>query len=589
MNNFYRVLMSFFSIRTNDQDSIRKILSKEKNIIIPGITWLFDRVEIDDFVFVILSGDESKKEFPYSNGLKAIAKVTDKTVNEYKDEDETKIKSYSIHLDIISFLPEIITKKDFYLYPDLLDCPSIGPETKNSPNQALGQVDVGISVLQAVNDLYPNELPQELLDLIPNDLALNKVELKETRKSLEKLPKILDREILVGEFVKWFNQPENFKKSYSGVIQEKVILSWDEIFFDSKLLNIDVNHLKQSIQTVKVLKKEGDGQNENWNLFSEYVNKGVPKAVLGDNNYLKFLDEFDFSQFIQDEKYELKHVIEKGCFIDENVLSSYILQLKQKKNIILQGPPGTGKTWLAQQLAKVIVQYPNQQNIQNVQFHPNYSYEDLIRGWRPRSDGKLELVDGPFLAMIDLAKHYPNQNFVFIFDEINRGDPSVIFGEMLTLLENSKRSEQYALSLTYRRHELEKVYIPDNLYIIGTMNTADKSLNHMDFAFRRRFSFFNLKPMLNEAWSNWLNEKLDVELTVIKKIRSFVDDLNQLIEKKNGVAYMLGHSFFVPVEKVGDTATQILWMQNVVENEIKPLLAEYWYDDIEKVQSISFE
>ena len=141
--------MSFFSIRTNDQDSIRKILDGEGQVIIPGITWLFDKVEIDDLVFVVLSGDESKKEFPYSNGLKAIAKITDKTVNEYKDENETKIKSYSIHLNIISFLPEVITKKDFYLYPDLLDCPSIGPETENSPNQALGQVELGISVLQA--------------------------------------------------------------------------------------------------------------------------------------------------------------------------------------------------------------------------------------------------------------------------------------------------------------------------------------------------------------------------------------------------------------------------------------------------------
>lgn len=589
MNNFYRVLMSFFSIRTNDQDSIRKILDGEEQVIIPGITWLFDKVENDNLVFIVLSGDESKKEFSYSNGLKAIAKVEGKTIDEYKDKEGAKIKSYSVHLKIISFLPEVITKRDFYLYPDLLDCPSIGPETKSSPNQALGQVEAGISVLQAVNDLYPNELPQELLDLIPSDLGLNKADLKDAKKSLEKVPQILDREVLVGEFVKWFNKPENFKKSYDGVIQEKVILSWDEIFFDSKLFNIDVNDLKQSIQTVKVLKKEGDEQNESWNSFSEYVSKGVPKAVLGDNNYLKFLDEFDFGQFIQDEKYELKHVIEKGCFIDENVLSNYLLQLKQKKNIILQGPPGTGKTWLAQQLAKVIVQYPNQQNIQNVQFHPNYSYEDLIRGWRPRSDGKLELVDGPFLAMIDLAKQYPAQSFVFIFDEINRGDPSVIFGEMLTLLENSKRSEQYALSLTYRKHELEKVYIPDNLYIIGTMNTADKSLNHMDFAFRRRFSFFTLQPLLNDAWASWLEKQCGIKKDFSDQIRDFVMEVNANIEKNNGVAYMLGHSFFVPVDKVGDTAEQLLWMQNVVENEIKPLLAEYWYDDIEKVQSISFE
>lgn len=581
--------MSFFSIRTNDQDSIRKILDGKEQVIISGITWLFDKVENDDLVFVVLSGDESKKEVAYLNGLKAIAKIEDKTIEEYKDEENTKIKSYSVHLKIISFLPEVITKKDFYLYLDLLDCPNIGPETKSSPNQALGQFEQGISVLQAINDLYPNELPQKLLDLIPHDLALNKAELKDTKNDLEKVPQILDREVLVGEFVKWFNQLENIKKSYGGLVQEKVILSWDEIFFENKLFDLDLKELNSSKEKIKSIKDEVDKSNQQWNWFSQFASKGVPKALLGKENYLKFLDEFDFSQFIQDEKYELKHVIEKGCFIDENVLSNYLLQLKQKKNIIFQGPPGTGKTWLAQQLAKVIVQYPNQQNIQNVQFHPNYAYEDLIRGWRPRSDGKLELVDGPFLKMIDLALKNPNQNFVFIFDEINRGDPSVIFGEMLTLLENSKRSAQYAMSLTYRKNEFEKIYIPENLYVIGTMNTADKSLNHMDFAFRRRFGFFSLEPLLNDTWSNWLDKQCGIKKDFSDQIRNFVMVLNAQIEKKNGQAYALGHSFFVPVLPLEDIEQQKLWINNVVENEIKPLLAEYWYDDIEKVQNISFE
>ncbi|MFC6052316.1 hypothetical protein A6M14_08385 [Acinetobacter sp. Ac_877] len=581
--------MSFFSIRTNDQDSIKKILDHETQIIIPGITWLFDKVAKDDFVFLVLSGEDGRKRETYSNGLKAIAKITDKRVDEYKDENKTKIKSYSIHLNIISFLPEVITKKDFYLYPDLLDCPSIGPETKNSPNQALGQVEAGLSVLQAIHDLYPAFLPDELLDLIPQDSVLNKAELKDTHKSpLITTSQILDRDILVGEFVKWFNQEENYKKSYGGLAHEKVILSWDEIFFDKKLFDIDIKNIEESKNEIKILKKQIDESNIEWNSFNECTSRGAPRAVLGDNNYLKFLDEFDFSQFIICEQYTLEYVLKKGCFLDIATLQKYLIQLNDKKNIILQGPPGTGKTWLAQQLAKVMVEYPNAENIQNVQFHPNYAYEDLIRGWRPRSDGKLELIDGPFLQMIEVAKKNPEQKYVFIFDEINRGDPSVIFGEMLTLLENSKRSEQYAMSLTYRKYDLEKIYIPENLYIIGTMNTADKSLNHMDFAFRRRFSFFNLKPMLNESWVTWLQEQFDIDLAVTEKIRNFVEGLNQQIEKKNGASYMLGHSFFVPTHKLGDTAEQILWMQNVVENEIKPLLAEYWYDELEQLEKINF-
>jgi MoxR-like ATPase len=581
--------MSFFSIRTNDQDSIKKILDNETHIVIPGITWLFDKVENNALVFVVLSGDESKKQIAYQNGLKAIAKVIDKVVDEYKDEAKTKIKSYSIHLDIISFLPEVITKKDFYLYPDLLDCPSIGPETKSSPNQALGQVEHGISVLQAINDLYPTVLANELLNLIPQDLALNKAELQDTQKSnVITTSQILDRDILVNEFVKWFNQEENLKKSYGGLAQEKVILSWDEIFFESQLFNIDLSNIDASITQIKKIKEETDNSNQQWSWFSQFASKGVPKALLGKENYLKFLDEFDFSQFFIVQQYTLENVIQKGCFLDITILENYLSQLKDKKNIILQGPPGTGKTWLAQQLAKVLVEYPSAMNIQNVQFHPNYAYEDLIRGWRPRSDGKLELVDGPFIKMIDLAKKNPEQKFVFIFDEINRGDPSVIFGEMLTLLENSKRSEQYAMSLTYRKDDLEKIYIPENLYIIGTMNTADKSLNHIDFAFRRRFSFFNLKPMLNETWAKWLQEHLEIEASLTVKIQSFVNNLNQQIEKKNGPAYMLGHSFFVPVNKIGDADQQMIWMQNVVENEIRPLLAEYWYDDLEQLEKIIF-
>ena len=110
----------------------------------------------------------------------------------------------------------------------------------------------------------------------------------------------------------------------------------------------------------------------------------------------------------------------------------------------------------------------------------------------------------------------------------------------------------------------------------------------MDFAFRRRFSFFNLKPMLNESWATWLQEKLEIDVSVTVKIRNFVEDLNQQIEKKNGASYMLGHSFFVPTHKLGDTAQQILWMQNIVENEIKPLLAEYWYDELEQLEKINF-
>ena len=158
---------------------------------------------------------------------------------------------------------------------------------------------------------------------------------------------------------------------------------------------------------------------------------------------------------------------------------------------------------------------------------------------------------------------------------------------MLTLLENSKRDEKYSLSLTYRRNESEKIYIPENLYVIGTMNTADKSLNNIDFAFRRRFSFFTLEPLFDEAWKNWLKSEFSIEEDIINKIEAFVKDLNNDIKQKNGSQYLLGHSFFVPFKRILTRQEQEIWVKNVIENDIKPLLTEYWYDDLEKVNSIS--
>jgi len=574
--------MSYFSIRTNDQGSIQKILDHQKKISISGMTWLFNKIEKDDVVFVVLSGDSSKKIIDYTNGLKAIAKVVDKKVDEYKDTEKKQVKSYSIDLNIITHLPKIVTKRDLYLYPDLLDCPNIGPETKSAPNQSLGSISDGISVLMAVNDLLPEVLPEELLNLIPEDYSLRKASLKE----LASYPLILDKNLLAKEFIIWFNQPENKKESYGGLVQEKVILSWDEIFFGGELFTLDLNNIESSIHRIQKVKEKID-EDENWKWFSDFTSRGAPKAILGEKNYIKFLQEFDFSKYISKSVFTIDDIIKQGCFIEKEQLDNYIKQLESKKNIILQGPPGTGKTWLAKQLAKVIVKHPTPHNIQNVQFHPNYAYEDLIRGWRPQLDGKLKLMDGPFLKMIKLAKKNPEQNFVFIFDEINRGDPSIIFGEMLTLLENSKRYEEYSLSLTYRENEIEKVYIPENLYVIGTMNTADKSLNNIDFAFRRRFSFFTLEPLFNQNWNYWLKHELKIEDDLIEKIKIFITNLNNDIKQKNGDPYLLGHSFFVPSKRIDERDDQIIWINNVIENDIKPLLAEYWYDDLEKVNNIN--
>lgn len=181
-------------------------------------------------------------------------------------------------------------------------------------------------------------------------------------------------------------------------------------------------------------------------------------------------------QSIVKEIYNLEDLIKEGCFVEEEQLSKIISSLNRKKSIILQGPPGTGKTWLAKRLANIIVGYKNSNNIKAIQFHPNMSYEDFIRGYRPSGDGRLALIDGPFLEMINKARNDSQSNYVMVIEEINRGNPTQILGEMLTLLEVDKRTPTEALELTYRREHENGIFIPNNLYVIGTMNLADRSL-----------------------------------------------------------------------------------------------------------------
>ncbi len=196
------------------------------------------------------------------------------------------------------------------------------------------------------------------------------------------------------------------------------------------------------------------------------------------------------------EPYSMDSILEEGCFLDREELVKILDRLRAKKNLILQGPPGTGKTWLSKRLAFALLGEKDDSRVRGVQFHPNLSYEDFVRGWRPEGDGKLALVDGPFMEMVGAAKEKPAAKYVMVIEEINRGNPAQIFGEMLTLLEGDKRTPGEALELCYSRGKGERIFIPANLYIIGTMNIADRSLALVDLALRRRFAFISLEPVL---------------------------------------------------------------------------------------------
>jgi 5-methylcytosine-specific restriction protein B len=213
-----------------------------------------------------------------------------------------------------------------------------------------------------------------------------------------------------------------------------------------------------------------------------------------------------------------------------------------------------------------------------IQFHPSLSYEDFVRGWRPHSGGTLELVDGIFLQAIRAAIEDPRP-FVLIIEEVNRGNPSQVFGEILTLLENTKRSHDDALELAYRRPGEKPTYIPDNLHLIGTMNIADRSLALVDLALRRRFAFVGLEPRLTLEWQSWcLNHGLDQP--TIDLIQERMTKLNQEIEESTslGPQFRVGHSYVTP-DKGEQVADGREWFRRRVLSEIGPLLEEYWYDN----------
>ena len=288
--------------------------------------------------------------------------------------------------------------------------------------------------------------------------------------------------------------------------------------------------------------------------------------------------------------YTINNITADGCFLPQPTLDSMLHRLQAKQNLILQGPPGTGKTWLAKKLAYALIGRTDDGKVRPMQFHPNLSYEDFVRGWRPQGDGRLELVDGPFLQVVEEAREDPDSDYVMVIEEINRGNPASIFGEMLTLLEADKRNADEALALAYPREPGERVHIPPNVYVIGTMNLADRSLAMVDLALRRRFAFFDLEPMLNDTWREWVNEQCGIDDGFLAGIAQRINALNEEIaaDRNLGRQFRIGHSFVTPAPG-SDIGEPEAWFGQIVETEIVPLLHEYWFDDPAKVANAAEE
>lgn len=276
--------------------------------------------------------------------------------------------------------------------------------------------------------------------------------------------------------------------------------------------------------------------------------------------------------------YTVRDILVEGCFLTSAKLDVALRRFWQRKNMILQGPPGTGKTWLAKRLAYALIGYKDDRFVTRFQFHPNLSYEDFVRGYRPDA-GELELLDGPFLDVVRAAQGDLDNTYVVVIEEINRGNPAQIFGEMLTLLEPDKRNEDEALALAMPRAEDERIHIPPNVYVIGTMNVADRSLALVDLALRRRFTFVDLEPTFGDPWRSWMREQGGVDDNHLRKIEQRMTALNEVIaaDQSLGKQFRLGHSYVTtpPGDRIDDPVT---WFREVVETEIAPLLREYWFD-----------
>ena len=323
----------------------------------------------------------------------------------------------------------------------------------------------------------------------------------------------------------------------------------------------------------------------NWTHKGEWPHPGqaAMKTLTDITQYTDYVAELcamfesDVEEDVEEQVTELKpYTAEKfleEVYMDEESYRTLVELVKSKKNVILQGAPGVGKTFAAKRLAYSMMGVKDPSRVMMIQFHQSYSYEDFIMGFRPTEKG-FELKRGAFYNFCKQAEIDSDNDYFFIIDEINRGNLSKIFGELFMLIEADKRGIE--LQLLYSD---ERFSIPGNVYIIGMMNTADRSLAMMDYALRRRFGFFEMRPGFDTDGFRAYRMALGSEK--FNRLISCIESLNNAItaDESLGEGFCIGHSYFSNLKEVTDRA-----LSSIVEFELIPLLKEYWFDEPVKVR-----
>lgn len=319
----------------------------------------------------------------------------------------------------------------------------------------------------------------------------------------------------------------------------------------------------------------------------EHPGQAVMKTLTNISAYPDYVQKLlalfaeDISEEVSEQK-EIKYPLYSKddflneVYMDEDTYNTLTELLEAKYNVILQGAPGVGKTFAAKRLAYSIMGQKDTSRVAMVQFHQSYSYEDFIQGYRPSKDG-FELENGTFYKFCKEAEEDNERPYFFIIDEINRGNLSKILGELMMLIEKDKRGEK--IKLLYSN---EWFTVPQNVRIIGMMNTADRSLALMDYALRRRFAFFDFAPAFpSEGFKNYLAEKNSPKL---ESLITAVESLNNTIsaDESLGDGFRIGHSYFCTDGEITDER-----LKSVVEYEVIPLIKEYWFDEPTKVRDWS--